>query len=112
MAPFPVSAPGLPVYAPIPMSSYSRVIPTSLNIPKSKVPAKAPPPPHKGGGDSSDGSDWDSGSEADEGAAQERIQQALQWFNDATEEQIVEVISMFSHRLLPFMFHSQHLPLH
>lgn len=83
-------SPRVPLYTPIPSTSYSNVIPTSLNIPKSKLQAT---PHKKSGGASSDESDWDSGSEADEGAAQERIQQALDWFNVATEEQLVEVIS-------------------
>jgi hypothetical protein len=44
--------------------------------------------------DSDEESDFDSGSDADAAASQERIDQALKWFNEATEEQLVEVTGM------------------
>lgn len=89
MQPYPLPNMRMPLYAPTPIPTYSN-IPTSLTLPKSKL---QPKPPRKPANGSSDESDWDSGSEADEGAAEGRIQQALQWFNDATEEQLVEVLS-------------------
>ncbi|KAF8322128.1 hypothetical protein DL93DRAFT_2162975 [Clavulina sp. PMI_390] len=89
--PYPMGR-GMPMYTPIPMTSYSNVVPYANQAPKLKGQPKPVVKKPAAGGDSEE-SDWDSGSEADEGAAQERVEQALKWFGDATEEQLVEVLT-------------------
>lgn len=80
------------VYSPTPIPTLPSMHNTR-NIPGSKLQNK-PPPPRKPMPDSDEDSDFDSGSEADAAASQERIDQALKWFNEATEEQLVEVTGM------------------
>jgi hypothetical protein len=91
----PLALAGIPytVYSPTPIPTLSSMS-NSRNIPGSKLPNK--PPHRKPMPDSDEESDFDSGSEADAAASQERIDQALKWFNEATEEQLVEVTGILN----------------
>jgi len=83
----------IPTYSPTPIPTLASMR-VSPNNPGSRLQYKPAPPPRKPMPDSDEESDFDSGSEVDDAASQERINQALKWFNETTEEQLVEVIGM------------------
>lgn len=81
----------IPTYSPTPIPTLASMR-SSSSVPSSRPQNKATP--RKPLPDSDEESDFDSGSDADAAASQERIDQALKWFNEATEEQLVEVTGM------------------